>query len=179
MRRVGSNYIAFLPPSCRRIGGNVCFYYVLWCWTCSVQWLSRVWLFATPWTTACQVFLSLTNSRSLPKLMSIELVMPSSHLILCRPLLLPPIPPSIRVFSSESTLCMMWPKYWSFSFSISPSNKHPVLISFRMDWLDLLAVQGTLKSLLQHHSSNTSILQHSNKCIHLSLGTHWRKARKN
>ena len=102
------------------------------------------------------------HSRSLLKLMSIESVMPSSHLILCRPLLLlPPILPSIRVFSSESTLCMRWPKYWSFSFGISPSNEHPGLISPRMDWLDLLAVQGTLKSLLQHHSSKTSILQHS------------------
>ena len=106
--------------------------------------------------------LSVTNSRSLPKLMSFKLVMPSSHLILCRSLLLlPPIPPSIRVFSSESTLHVRWPKYWSFSFSISPSNEHPGLISFRMDWLDLLAVQGTLKSLLQHHSSKASILWHS------------------
>ena len=97
-----------------------------------------------------------------PKLMSIESVMPSSHLILCHPLLLlPPIPPNIRVFSNESTLCMRWPKYWSFSFSISPSNGHPGLISFRIDWLDLLAVQGTLKSLLQHHSSKASILRHS------------------
>ena len=130
----------------------------------SVQSLSRVQLFATPWTAACQASLSMTNSRSSPKPMSIELVMPSSHLILCCPLLLLPlIPPSIRVFSNESTLCTMWPKYWSFSFSISPSNKHPVLISFRMDWLDLLAVQvqGTLKSLLQHHSSKASILRHS------------------
>ena len=101
------------------------------------------------------------HSRSLLKLMSIESVMPSSHLILCRPLLLPPILPSIRVFSSESTLCMRWPKYWSFSFGISPSNEHPGLISPRMDWLDLLAVQGTLKSLLQHHSSKASILWHS------------------
>ena len=106
--------------------------------------------------------LSITNSRSLPKLKSIESVMPSSHLILCCPLLLlPPIPPSIRVFSYESTLRMRWPKYWSFSFSISPSNEQPGLISFRMDWLDLLAVQGTLKSLLQHHSSKASILQRS------------------
>ena len=114
----------------------------------SVQWLNRVRLFATPWITAHQASLSITNSRSLPKLMSIESVMPSSQLILCRPLLLlPPIPPSIRVFSNESTLCMRWPKYWSFSVSISPSNEHPGLISFRMDWLDLLAVQGTLKSL--------------------------------
>ena len=112
---------------------------------------------ATPWITAHQVSLSITNSQSLFKLMSIESVMLSSHLILCRSLLLlPPIPPSIRVFSSESTLCMRWPKYWSFNFNISPSNEHPELISFRMDWLDLLAVQGTLKSLLQHHSSKTS-----------------------
>ena len=104
--------------------------------------------------------LSITNSRSSLKLMSIESVMPSSHLILCRPLLLLfQIPPSIKVFSNESTLCMRWPKYWSFSFSISPSNKHPGLISFRMDWLDLLAVQGTIKSLLQHHSSKASVLQ--------------------
>ena len=102
------------------------------------------------------------NSRSLPKLMSIESVMPSNHLILCHPLLLlPPIPSSIRVFSNESTLRMRWPKYWSFTFSISPSNEHPGLISFRMDWLDLLAVQGTLKSLLQHHSSKASVLRHS------------------
>ena len=109
-----------------------------------------------------QASLSITNSRSSLRLMFIESVMPSSHLILCRPLLLlPPIPPSIRVFSNESTLCMRWPKYWSISFSISPSNEHPGLISFRMDWLDLLAVQGTLKSFLQHHSSKASILQHS------------------
>ena len=119
----------------------------------SVQSLSRVRLFATPWVTAHQASLSITNSQSLPKFMSIESVMPSNHLILCCPLLLlPPIPPSIRVFS-KSTLCMRWPKYWSFSFSISPFNEHPGLISFSMDWLDLLAVQGTLKSLLQHHSS--------------------------
>ena len=116
----------------------------------SVQLLSRVWIFATPWTVAFQGSLTITNSQSLLKLMSIESVMPSSHLILCHPLLLPPpIPPRIRVFSNESTLRMRWPKYWSFSFSISPSNEHPGLISFRMDWLDLLAVQGTLKSLLQ------------------------------
>ena len=127
-----------------------------------IQLLSRVWLFATPWIAAHQASLSITNSRSLPKLMSIESVMPSSHLILCHPLLiLPPIPPSIRVFSNESTLCMRWPKYQSFSFSISPSKEHPGLISFRMDWLDLLAVQGTLKSLLQPHSSKASILWHS------------------
>jgi len=110
----------------------------------------------------CQASLSITNSWSSLRLTSIKSVMPSSHLILCRPLLLlPPIPPSIRVFSNESTLHMRWPKYWSFSFSIIPSNEHPGLISFRMDWLDLLAVQGTLKSLLQHHSSKASILQHS------------------
>ena len=128
----------------------------------SVQLLSRVQLFATPWIAARQASLSITNSRSSPKPMSIELVMPSSHLILCHPLLLlPPIPPSIRVFSNESTLRMRWPKYWSFSFNISPSKEHPGLISFRMDWLDLPAVQGTLKSLLQHHSSKASILQHS------------------
>ena len=118
----------------------------------SVQSLSRVRLFATPWIAACQASLSITNSRNSLKFTSIESMMPSSHLILCHPLLLPPIPPSIRVFSNESTLLMRWPKYWSFSFSISPSNEHPGLISFRMDWLDLLAVQGTLKSLLQHHN---------------------------
>ena len=128
----------------------------------SVQSLSRVRLFATSWIAACQASLSITNSRSLLKLMSMQLVMPSSHLILCHPLLLlPPIPPSIRVFSNESTLHMRWTKYWSFSFSISLSNEHPGLISFRMDWLDLLAVQGTLKSLLQHHSSKASIFRHS------------------
>ena len=126
----------------------------------SVQSLSRVRLFATPWIAARQASLSTTNSQNSVKLMSIELVMPSSHLILCRPLLLlPPIPPSIRVFSNESTLCMRWPKCWSFSFSIIPSKEYPGLISFRIDWLDLLAVQGTLKSLLQHHSSKASILR--------------------
>ena len=125
----------------------------------SVQWLSRVQLFATPWIAAWQASLSITNSRSSLKLMSIESVMPSSHLILCCPLLLlPPIPRNIRVFSDESTLHMKWPKYWSFSFSISPSNEHPGLISFSMAWLDLLAVQGTLKSLLQHYSSKAYIL---------------------
>ena len=124
----------------------------------SVQ-FSHVWLFATPWTTACQASLSITNSRSVPKLMSIESMMPSNHLILCHPLLLlPSIFPSIRVFSNESALHIRWPKYWSFSFNISPSNEHPGLISFRMDWLDLLAVQGTLKSLLQHHSSKASMI---------------------
>ena len=133
-------------------------------WRCSVQFSSfqsliRVWLFATPWIAARQASLSITNSQSSLKLMFFESVMPSSHFILCRPrLLLPLIPPSIRVFSNESTLPMRWPKYWSFSFSISPSNEHPGQISFRMDWLDLLAVQGTLKSLLQHHSSKASIL---------------------
>ena len=127
----------------------------------SVQSLSRVRHFVTPWIAARQASLSITNSRTSLRLTSIELVMPSSHLILCRPLLLlPPIPPSIRVFSNESTLHMRWPKYWSFSFSISPSKEHPGLISFRMDWLDLLAVQRTLKSLLQHHSSKASILRH-------------------
>ena len=125
----------------------------------SVQSLSRVRLFATSWTTACQASLSITNSRSLPKLMSVELVMPSNHLILCHPLLLlPSIFPSIRAFANESALRIRWPKYWNFSFNISPTNEHPGLISFRMDWLDLLAVQGTLKSLLQHHSSKASIL---------------------
>ena len=128
----------------------------------SFQSLSRVRLFATPWIAARQASLSITNSRSSLKLMSIESVMPSSHLILCRPLLLlTPILPSIRVFSNESTLCMRWPKYWSFSLSIIPSKEIPGLISFRMDWLNLLAVQGTLKSLLQHHSSKASILRRS------------------
>ena len=113
----------------------------------------------TPWTAACQASLSITNSWSLLKLMSIELVMPSNHLIFCHPLLLPSIFLSIRVFSNESTLHIRLPKYWSFSFSINPSNEHSGLISFRMDWLDLFAVQGTLKSLLQHHSSKASILR--------------------
>ena len=128
----------------------------------SFQWLSRVQLFETPWITACQASLSITNSWSSLKLMSIESVMPSSHPILSRPLfLLPSIPPSIRVFSNESTLRMRWPKYRSFSFSIIPSKEIPGLISFRMDWLDLLVVQGILKSLLQHHTSKASILQRS------------------
>ena len=127
----------------------------------SVQSLSCVRLFATPWTAACQASLPITNSRSLLKGMSIEWVMPSNHLILCRPLLLlRSIFPSIRVFSNESVLHIRWPKYWSLSFSISPSNEYSGLISLRMDWLDLLAVQGTLKSLLQHHSSKASILRH-------------------
>ena len=128
----------------------------------SVQLLSRVQLFATPWIAARQASLSLTNSRSSLRLKSIESVMPSSHLILCRPLLLlPPVPPSIRVFSNESTLRMRWPKYWSFSFSIIPSKEIPGLISFRMEWLDLLAVLGSLECLLQHHSSKALMLQHS------------------
>ena len=118
----------------------------------SVQSLTRVWLFAAPWTAACQATLSITNCWSLPKLRFIESVMPSNHLILCYPLLLlPSIFPSVRAFSNESALCIRWPKYWSFSFNISPSNEYPGLICFRMNWLDLLAVQGTLKSLLQHH----------------------------
>ena len=128
----------------------------------SVQSLSHVWLFVTPWTAACQASMSITNSWSLLKLMYIESVMPSNHLILCCPLLLPPsIFPSIRVFSNESVLCTRWPKYWSFSFSISPSKEYSGLISFRMNQLDLFAVQGTLKGLLQHHSSKASILRHS------------------
>ena len=134
------------------------------CWykSQSVQSPSHVRLFATPSSAASQAFISITNSQSLHKLMSIQSVMPSSHLILCRPLLLLPlIFPSIRGFSNKSALCIRWPKYWSFSFNISPSNEHSGLISFRMDWLDLLAVQGTLKSLLQHHSSKASILWHS------------------
>ena len=126
----------------------------------SVQSLSCVQLFGTPWTAARQASLFITNSRSLPKLMSIESVMPSNHLILCCPLLLlPSIFPNIRVFSNESGLCIRWPKYWSFSFNISPSNERPGPISLRIDWSDLLAVQGTLKSLLQHHSSKASILR--------------------
>ena len=144
----------------------------------SVQSLSRVWFFATPWITARQASLSITNSRSLPKLMSIELVMPSNHFNFCHPLLLlPSIFPNIRVLSNESALPMRWPKYWSFSFNISPSNEHPGLISFRMDWLDLLAVQGTLKSLLQHHSSKASILKCSAffGCPTLtSIHDHWK-----
>ena len=128
----------------------------------SVQLLSCVQLFVAPWTAACQASLSITNSWSLLKFMSIELVMPSNHLSLCHPLLLlPSVLPNIRVFSAKSVLRIRWPKYWSFSFSISPSNEYTGLISFRMDWLDLLAVQGTLKSLLQHHISKTSIIQHS------------------
>ena len=131
----------------------------------TVQLLSHVRLFVTPWTTAHQASLSITSSQNLPKPMSIESLMPSNYLILCRPLLLPSIFPSIKVFSNESALHIRCPKYWSFSFNISPSNEHPGLTSFRMDWLDLLAVQGTLKSLLQHHGSKASILLCSAFCI--------------
>ena len=128
----------------------------------SVLLLSRVGIFVTPWTAACQASLSITNPLCLPKLSSIESVMPSNNLILCRPLLLlPSIFPNTRVFSNESALHIRWPEYWSFSFNISPSSEHSGLISFRMDWLDLIAVQGTLKSLLQHHSSKASIFQRS------------------
>ena len=134
-------------------------YYSIICMFSSVQSLSYVWLLATPWTAARQASLYITNSQSLLKLMSIELVIPSNRLILCHPLLLPLIFSSLRVFSNESVLHIRWPKYWSFSFSISPANEYSGLISFRMDWLDLLAVQGTLKALLQHHSSKASILQ--------------------
>ena len=134
----------------------------MWGGISSFQSLSHVRLFATPWPAAHQASLSITNSRSSLKLLSIKSVMPSNHLILCRPLLLPPsIFPSIRVFSNESVLRIRWPKYWSLSFSTSPANEYSGLISFRMDWLDLLAVQGTLKSLFQHHSSKVSILEHS------------------
>ena len=128
----------------------------------SVQSLSRVWLFATPWTATCQPSLSITNSQSLFKCMSIESVMPSNHLIFCHPLLLlPSVFLSIRVFFNKSAFHIRWPKYWSCSFSISPSNEYSGLISFRIDWFDLLAVQGTLESLLQHHSLKASVLQHS------------------
>ena len=143
----------------------------------SVQLLSRVRLYVTLWTATHQASLTITNNRSLLKLMSIESVMPSSHLILCRSLLLPSIFPSIRIFYNELVLCIRWPKYWSFNFNISPSNEHPGLISFRMDWLDLLAVQGTLKSLLQHHSSKTSIFRRSAFFTVLTLTStcdHWK-----
>ena len=144
---------SFSPP---HVQSNFAFYFS------SVQLLSHVRVLATPWIAAHQASLSITNTQSSPKLMCLKSVMPSSHFILSRPLfLLPSNTPSIRAFSSESTLRMRWPKYWSFSFSISPSKEHPELISFRMDWLDLLAVQGILKSLPQYHSSKTSILQHS------------------
>ena len=152
---------------------------IMFCYFRSDQSLSCVRLFATPWITARQASLSITNSRSSPRFTSIEAVMPSSHLILCHfLLLLRPIPPSIRVFSNESTLRMRWPKYWSFSFSIIPSKEIPGPISFRMDWLDLLAVQGTRKSLLQHHSSKASILRRSAfftvqlSCPHMTTGNH-------
>ena len=143
-------------------GGTICKNSIETCIFNSVQSLSCVWLFATPWIAACQAPLSITNSQSPPKLTTIESVMPSSHLILCHP----PSPPALNPsqhqgLSSESTLRMRWPKYWSFSISISPSNEHPGLVSFKIDWLDLLAVQRTLKSLLQHHSSKASILRHS------------------
>ena len=138
----------------------VCVY--IYIYISSVQLLSHARLYTTPWTAACQASMSIINSWSLLKLMSIESVMPSNHLILCRLLLLPPsIFPSIRVFSNESAILIMWPKYWSFSFNISPSNEYSGLISFKMDWWDLLAVKGTLKRLLQHQSSKTSVLRHS------------------
>ena len=149
-------------------------YYINICLKCisqsvsSVQSLIRIRLFETPWIAARQASLSITISQSSFRLTSIKSVMPSNHLILGRPLLLlPPIPPSIRVFSNESTLRMRWPKYWNFNFSIIPSKEHPGLISFRMDWLDFLEVQGTLKSLLQHHSSKASILGHSQSSFHI------------
>ena len=144
----------------------------------SVQSLSHVWLFATPWIAARQASLPITNSRSSPKLMCIELVMPSSHLILCHPLLLlTPIPPSIRVFSNESTLHMRWPKYWNFRFSVSPSNEHPGLMSFRMDWLDLLAGQETLKHLLQtpqFKSINSLVFSFLHSPTLASIHDHWK-----
>ena len=152
---------------------NVVYIFYLKAAFSSVQSLSCVWLFATPWTAARQASLAITNSRSLLKLMSIESVMPSNHLILCCPLLLPSIFPSIRVFSSESALRFRWPKYWSFSFSISPSNDS-ALISFRMDWLDLLAVQGTLKSLLQHHSAKASMLSFLYSPTLTSIHDYWK-----
>ena len=142
----------------------------------SVQSLNHVRLFATSWISACQATLSITNSQSSPKLMSIELVMPSSHLILCGPLLLPPIPPSIMVLSNESTLCKRWPKYWSFSFSISPSKEHPGLISFRIDWLDLLAVQGTQESFptQQFKSINSLALSFLHSPTLISIHDRWK-----
>ena len=140
---------------------NIYIYIYIYIYISSVHSLSHVWLFATPWTATCQASLSITNSQSLLKLMSIELVMPFNHLIFCHHplLLLPSIFPRIRSFSNESVLCIRWPKYWSFSFNISPFNAYSGLVSFRIDWVDLLAVQGTLKSLLQHHSPKASILQ--------------------
>ena len=143
----------------------------------SVQSLSHVRLFGTPWTAVRQASLSVTNSQSLPKLMSIKSVMPSNYLILCHPFLLPPsILPSNRIFSNESALCIRWPKYWSFSFSMSPPNEYSELISFRLDWLNLLAVQGSLKSLLQHHSSKASIFWRSAffTAQLISIHDHWK-----
>ena len=140
----------------------------------SLQWLSRVWLFATPWTAAHQASLSITSSRSWLKLLSVESEMSSNHLILCHPLLLLPSTfPSIRVFSNKSVLLIRWPKYWSFSFSISPSNEYSGLVFFRMDWLDILAVQGTLKSLFQHPSSKASILQRQFPTL-ISIHDYWK-----
>ena len=158
---VGQGSSAIVSPADQHWDDSLIFIYIIpLIQFSSVQLLSRVRLFVTPWIAASQASLSITNSRSSLRPTSIESVIPSSHLILGRPLLLlPPIPPSIRVFSNESTLHMRWPKYWSFSFSIISSKEIPGLISFRMDWLDLLAVQGTLKSLLQHHSSKASILR--------------------
>ena len=150
-----SETIMFVIPLCQQL--SLITVFCISVQFSSVQLLSRVRLFVTPWTAARQASLSITNSRSLPKPMSIESAMPSSHLIMCHPLLLSSIFLSKRVFSNESALCIRWPQFWSFSFNISPSNEHPGLISFRMNWLDLLAVQGTVKSLLQHHSSKASI----------------------
>ena len=157
-------HITIAPMEMLFVVSSLNFVVGMWVLSCGVQFssvqsFSRVWLFVTPWITARQASLSITNCQSSPKFICIESVMPSSHLILYRPLLLlPPIPPSISVFPNESTLRMRWPKYWSFSFSIIPSKEIPWLISFRMDWLDLLVVQGTLKSLVQHHSSKASIV---------------------
>ena len=157
-----SVYILFSPSKLEVFSSQVVDYSYFFCIFCSVQPLSHVQLFATPWTAACQASLSITNSQSLLKLMSVESVMPSNHLILYHPLVvLPSIFPSIRVFSNELALRIRWPKYWSFSFSISTSSEYSGLISLRMDWLDLLAVQRTLKSLLQQYSSKASILRHS------------------
>ena len=177
-RMSGSQWLWVISPSWSS-GSWWSFYTVPMCILgfSSVQLLSRVLLFVTPWITACQASLSITNSQSLLKLLPIKSVMPSSHLILCHLLLfLPPIPPSIRVFSNESVLRMRWTKYWSFSFSISPSNGHPGLISFRMDWLDLLAVQGTLKSSPAPHFKNINFLALS--FLHsptlTSIHDHWK-----
>ena len=167
------SYISF--PDLLRINKEGIYTYIVQ--FSSVESLSRVWLFATPWITARQASLSVTNSRSLLKLIPIESVMPSSHLFLCRPLLLlPPIPPSIRVFSNEPALLMRWPKYWSFSFSISPSNEHPGLISFRLDWLDLLAVWGPQESspTAQFKSINISALSFLHSPTLTSIHDHWK-----